>query len=118
MEQRAKKGPIRYIVDHTLRGDAKVDPVILRQKGTSESIFSNEVYASMIIIRAYKRWRWRCRIEQNWNLVQQISVPRHLSPYTLEVYEALRPELRLNRCKLRLFNPKTGEQFFKFIKDS
>lgn len=114
MEQRTKKGPIHYIVDHSLRGTSKVEPVILRN--TSDTlgaldIFNREAYASMMILRAYKRWRMRAGLDVAWKLVHKLSVPRQYSPYELEIFETVKPGLRASNCKLKLVNPQTGERF-------
>jgi hypothetical protein len=114
MEQRTKKGTIKYIVDHSLRGTSKVEPVILRHAHDTHGaldIFNREAYASMMILRAYKRWRMRTNLNVAWRLVRKVSVPRQYSSYELEIFETVNSGLRASNCKFKLVNTKSGERF-------
>lgn len=117
MEQRTKKkGRINYIVDHTLRGEEKVSEVIIRSQTYKPwGIFSQEGHAALVIARAVKKWKVRLGLAKCWKLSFQINVPRNATPYELAVFENVRPELRLHRCKLRLYNPRSGQQFIKYV---
>lgn len=114
MEQRTKKGKIKYIVDSSLRGTSKVEPVIIRNAQDTHAaldIFNREAYASVIIQRAYRRWRMRKDLDKAWSLVHKINVPRQYSSYELEIFETVKPGLRASNCKYRLVNIKSGERF-------